>query len=705
MERADYEHWSAREVARLLALVESGRRYYQEIVAVAPTGLLVVSSDLSVVMANRCFREIFGLRGQDLSRRTVEEVLPIEGFRKRLTDVFSSRQGQQGLMVETAPAEEGARTLRVDLSLFESSEEDRESEVLVFVQDVTPYARPTAVVRHTPIPDIPAVLWEADTETSQFTFVSPAAESLFGYPPDRWLSEPGFWPERIHPEDRAWMLDVYRMAAAEGRDRRCEYRGVTADGGVVWLREMIHPIRDEDGRVRKLAGVTFDNSEHRHIQEQALEAAKMEALTRMASRVGHDFNNLLMIIGGYGEELVSGLPPDDPLRAEVEEILAATDRVSRLTNQLLSFSRRVPARSQTIDLPRLLSDLAQKLRAALPDNIKLETVLSTEGLQIEADPSLIEQAISDLAGFARNSMPEGGSLTIEAATATIAEHGVAGPSLSPGDYAVVVISDTGAGVDAEARNRLFEPFAGARQFGKEPGLGLANTYRIVRHAGGDIAVISEPGRGTTIRVYLPRVAQKSEKKQSEEVTAQATEDAGVESLPAPAVQEPVARVEAAPSLVEPATRVPAEQAKPEKVPPPVEAVPMPVPAAMHETVLVVEDEEGVRALMQKILRRQGYTVIEAANGAEALDLVKTYEKTIHVLVTDVVMPQMGGRALAEQLKGVRPNIKVLYVSGFTDDAVIQSGLLPPGTAFLQKPFTLSSLLGKVRDVLSGSTEN
>ena len=454
--------------------------------------------------------------------------------------------------------------------------------------------------------------------------------------------------------------------------------------------------------MRKLAGVTFDNSEHRQIQEQAVEAAKMEALTRMASRVGHDFNNLLMIIGGYAEELVSGLPPNDPLRAEVEEILAATDRVSRLTNQLLSFSRRVPARPQVLDLPRLLSDLAQKLRATLPDNIKLDTVLSTEELQIQADPSLIRQAISDLAGFARTSMAEGGSLTIEAAATAIADHGVAGPVLSPGDYAVVIIRDTGAGMDREARSRLFEPFAGSRQFAKEPGLGLANTYRIIKHAGGDIAVVSEPGRGTTVRVYLPRVAEKPIKQPAEGVMGEAQSPVSAEPLPAP---PPTPIVQASPDLFEPEVQAQVEQPKPEPAIPRVEAVAIPVPAApARETVLVVEDEEGVRALMQKILRRQGYTVIEAANGAEALELVKSREETIHLLVTDVVMPQMGGRVLAEQLKGIRPDIKVLYVSGFTDDAVIQSGLLPPGTAFLQKPFTLSSLLAKVREILTGPTD-
>lgn len=709
MERADYERWSAKDVARLLALVETGRRYYQEIVAVSPFALLVVSADLSIVMANRRFREMFDLRGQDLSKRTVEEVFPVEGIRKRVMDVLASGEGQRDLSVEIAGEGEAARPLRLDIEFHETWEDDKDAEVLIFAQEVTVREKRIEVVKEAPLPEVPAIFWEADPVRFTHTFVSPAAGTLLGRPAEQWLARGGMYPERIHPDDRDWVLEAYRAVAKDGADRKCEYRALTASGDVVWLREVVHAVRGEQGRIEKISGVAIDNTEHRRLFEQSIEASKMEALTRLASRVGHDFNNLLMIVAGYGEELLNGLSPKDPLRAEVEEILNATDRVSRLTNQLLSFSRRLGARPRSTDLTALLSGVIQRLRAAVPPSVKLETDLPTGPVQVEVDPNLVEQAVSDLAGSMESLMPEGGTLTVSARTVALQEYGGPGLHLSAGRYAEVTIGGDGA-FDDETRHRLFEPFGGVRELGKEPGLGLANTYRIIQEAGGDIWVATKPGQGTTLRVYLPLPEEQGE---PEALIA----GAAPEPVPSPAPPE---RQQAQEAFPQEAAAPPQEEAAvapslPEPVPAPlipdaieIVAEPQAKPAFLAggpeatETVMVVEDEEGVRALMQKILRRQGYRVIEACNGAEALDVAREHEGTIHLLVTDVVMPQMGGRALAEQLKSLRPDVRVLYVSGFTDDAVIQSGLLPPGTAFLQKPFTLNSLLTKVREVLSGA---
>jgi signal transduction histidine kinase len=372
---------------------------------------------------------------------------------------------------------------------------------------------------------------------------------------------------------------------------------------------------------------------------------KMEAIGRLAGGIAHDFNNLVQAIGGYTEILLRRLPEQDPLRRNAEEIKRAGDRAAALTRQLLAFSRQQVMQSRVLDLNAVVSNVEALLRRLIGEDIELETILESGLGAVRADAAQLEQVLMNLAVNARDAMPDGGTLTIETRNVelTRADQREAF-AIQTGPYVLLAVSDTGCGMDAETRARAFEPFFTTKPPGHGTGLGLSTVYGIVKQSGGYIWVDSEPGLGTRVRIYLPRV------------------DLPVESLE---------------------TRRP---------------VPVSVPRGT-ETLLLVEDEEGVRDLIREWMSAHGYTVLAAANGLEALDLAQAYAGRIHLLIADVVMPHMGGPALASRLLSLRPDMKVVYVSGYADEAIGDPELLRDGAAFLQKPFTLDSLLRQVREIL------
>jgi CheY-like chemotaxis protein len=371
----------------------------------------------------------------------------------------------------------------------------------------------------------------------------------------------------------------------------------------------------------------------------------MEAIGRLAGGIAHDFNNLVQAIGGYTEILLRRLPEQDPLRRNAEEIKRAGDRAAALTRQLLAFSRQQVMQSRVLDLNAVVSNVEALLRRLIGEDIELETILESGLGAVRADAAQLEQVLMNLAVNARDAMPDGGTLTIETRNVelTRADQREAF-AIQTGPYVLLAVSDTGCGMDAETRARAFEPFFTTKPPGHGTGLGLSTVYGIVKQSGGYIWVDSEPGLGTRVRIYLPRV------------------DLPVESLE---------------------TRRP---------------VPVSVPRGT-ETLLLVEDEEGVRDLIREWMSTHGYTVLAAANGLEALDLAQAYAGRIHLLIADVVMPHMGGPALASRLLSLRPDMKVVYVSGYADEAIGDPELLRDGAAFLQKPFTLDSLLRQVREIL------
>jgi two-component system, cell cycle sensor histidine kinase and response regulator CckA len=386
-------------------------------------------------------------------------------------------------------------------------------------------------------------------------------------------------------------------------------------------------------------------------EEQFRQSQKMEAIGRMAGGIAHDFNNLLTAITGYSELTLNGQTLDDRVRGNLEEIRKAVGRAAGLTQQLLAFSRRQVLRPVVLDLNTLLSNVHKMLRRLIGEDIELVTMLGSDLWRVKADPGQLEQVIMNLVVNARDAMPNGGKLILSTDNRELDEaYARAHPPTRPGSYVMLNIQDNGAGMDLETLKRIFEPFFTTKEQGRGTGLGLSTVYGIVKQSEGYIWVYSEPGRGTSFEIYLPRVEG-----------------------------------EVVPTL--------------EMVPPPME-----FPHGT-ETILLVEDEEAVRNLARTILQEYGYTVLEAYHGAEALRVAIRHEGPIHLLLTDVVMPLMSGRQLADKLTALRSEMKIIYMSGYTDYTIADHGILEPGTMFLQKPFTLGLLVSKVREVLDSNHPN
>ena len=417
-------------------------------------------------------------------------------------------------------------------------------------------------------------------------------------------------------------------------------------------------LRDKEKQIIGIRSTVEDISERRRTEEalrkseeQLRQWQRVEAIGRLAGGVAHDFNNLLMTIKGCSELLLGAFDHRDPRREEVEEILKAADRATSLTRQLLAFGRRQVLQPQVLDLNAVVMNMEKMLRRLIGEDIQLIISLDRDLWSVKVDPGMIEQVIMNLAVNSRDAMPSGGKLTIETGNVVhdeeYASHHV---SVKPGYYVMLAISDTGCGMDKETQSHLFEPFFTTKEKGKGTGLGLSTVYGIIKQSGGNIWTYSEPGLGTTFKIYLSRV-------------------------------EKAARV----------------------YKPKLRSKEMGAPGGT-ETILLVEDEEAVRSMVSKILQNKGYTVLEASHGNDAIEVCDKFEGSIHLMVTDVIMPQMSGRELAERLAPMRPEMRVLYMSGYPDNTIVQHGVLEPGTAFLQKPFTISALEIKVREILdSGRT--
>ncbi len=638
MERADLEQWRPKDVARLLALVEGQRRYFQEIVAVLPVGILVLSADLQVVLANAAVRKAFGVPEQSSIR--LDAVLP-SWVLERVGNVMKTGAAEANILVDSGPG----RQLQIGIVAIPGWDGDGGREALLTVQELGaavavppgPVPVPRAAVSPLTITelagDLAAVLWAVEPRSMRPIYVSPQAQRLLGFAAQFWTSNPSFWTDRVHPGDRERVMQFYQRAMKSANDSACEFRSVRADGQIVWLRETVRMVRDAAGQPLYLAGITVDVSERRRLERQLVQRERIEAMQKLAGRMAHDLNNMLMILEGNAEEVLSGLPAGSDVRGEMEAIVAAAQRMTGLTGYLLAFSRRPPVPAEAIDLEAVLSPVVQNL------GVQRKGPLSRS--RVNANAAQLEQVLTMVVAAAA---PSAGAVTLDASNIEIREElqRPDGP-LAPGDYCAITIATSGGKTEfAEGAFERFLPEKGA--FDDTAGK-LAQAYGMVRQWGGDIAVAGGLETGTVFRIFLQR--------------------AGETANPAGPVTEPG----------EPKTE------------------------RQLATVLVVEDEAGIRALVQKFLRRHGYEVLEASNGEQALEVVRGHPGSIDLLITDMVMPQMGGRELVDRLHAQGRDLKILYISGYTDDSTVYAAELPRGSAFLQKPFTLNALLEKVRGLL------
>jgi two-component system cell cycle sensor histidine kinase/response regulator CckA len=498
--------------------------------------------------------------------------------------------------------------------------------------------------------NIPAMVFTG-YEDETIDFFDDKIEKLTGYTREEFHSRQVKWIDLIDPEDLPEYKRQSLNAFHNNKSYIREYRIRPKLQQPIWIQERSQIICSSDGKIDYISGVFFDITEQKQAEEtraileaQLLQAQKLESIGRLAGGIAHDFNNLLSAIIGFGEITKLDLPPDNHCSSYVEEILKAADRGATLTKQLLAFSRKQILQPRVLNLNEVVVDLETMLQRLIGENIDLEVSLSPTLGNLKADPSQIEQVIVNLAVNARDAMPEGGKLTIETTNIDLDEvYTKQHKSVTPGPYVLLAVSDTGHGMQHDTLPHIFEPFYTNKEQGKGTGMGLATVYGIVKQSGGDIWVYSEPEKGSIFKIYLPRV-------------------------------------EAAPE-VEEKRELPARELR------------------GHETILLVEDEELVRTMLSEALRRYGYQVLEAAQGSEAMMFLTEYQSPVGLLLTDVVMPEMSGQVLAERMVEINPELKVLFTSGYSDNAIVRHGILRSGVHFIQKPFTIVALLQKIREVL------
>jgi two-component system cell cycle sensor histidine kinase/response regulator CckA len=477
----------------------------------------------------------------------------------------------------------------------------------------------------------------------QWYYVSPQVEGILGYSQEEWLLASSAWSQFIHPDDLPAVIAA-EEASKLGEQFQAEFRVRRKDGREVWLNDTGVVVQGS-GKHPVMEGIMVDITERKALETQLQQSRKMEAVGRLAGGIAHDFNNLLTIVTGYTELALSRPTLSPELRADIDRIESAAGRAAALVRQLLAFSRKQVLQPKVLDMNSIVLNMDKLLRRLMDENIEMITRVQDNVGKVKADPAQIEQVLMNLVVNARDAMPSGGRLVVETMNADLSsayanEH----VTVKPGHYVMLAISDTGVGMDEETVAHIFEPFFTTKESGRGTGLGLSTVYGIVKQSGGYVWVYSEPGKGSTFKVYLPRV------------------DAQIE----------------APSVVQFQSQA----------------------LRGSETILLVEDEEAVRELIQTVLTAQGYDVIPARDPEHAEKIVGSYAREIHMLLTDVVMPGMSGRELAARVTARRPGIRVLYMSGYTDNVITSGGMLEKGLAFLQKPFSPGLLVQRVREVLS-----
>jgi two-component system cell cycle sensor histidine kinase/response regulator CckA len=624
-----------------------GKRVVQAIFDGALDAMLLADDSGRYVEANPAACELLGLPREQLLGRSISD---FAAANYSVTDAWQSFV-EQGRMRGSFPLLRADGALReLDFSAVANVLPGLHLSIL---RDMTDSRRDEATLRRLAsiIESSDDAIISRDLDGKIRTW-NHGAEKLFLYSADEVV---GKAISMLYTPEQTPQLLSARERVNDGEPfNQLVMQGVRKDGTRIELSVKASRLVDSDGQIDGVSVIARDISEHQKTQhalhrteEQLRQSQKMEAVGSLAGGVAHDFNNLLSIILSYTNLIVEDLKPGDPMRGDLEEVYKAGTRAADLTRQLLAFSRQQMLQPSVLDLNQIITGLGKMLTRLLREDISL-SVLAGQGLgKVHADPGQIEQVIMNLVVNARDAMPSGGNLTIETANVLLdAEYAAAHHGVTRGQYVMMAVTDTGIGMDRATQDRVFDPFFTTKEKGKGTGLGLSTVYGIVQQSGGHVWIYSEPGAGSAFRVYLPRTDRLVDLRPSQQ----------------------------------------------------------PAPMTLHgtETVLLVEDEEQVRAIMRTILRKYGYNVLEAQNGGEAFLICEKYTARIHLLLTDVVMPRMSGRALAERLAQLRPEMQVLYVSGYTENSIVHHGVLDAGIAFLPKPITPDALLRKVREVLESN---
>ena len=477
------------------------------------------------------------------------------------------------------------------------------------------------------------------------TTPSSASAAITGYTPEEFASDPGLWIRMVPEEDREAVLRQTSQIISGKDTEPTEHRIIRKDGNIRWIRNTPVLYSDARGKLVSYDGLISDITEQRQLESQLFQAQKMESVGRLAGGIAHDFNNILTAIIGNVDLLLMSILSDDSHYENLNEIKKSAERAAELTRQLLAFSRRQIIEPRIIVLNNMLIETDRMLHRLISEDIECVTLLAEDLWNVKVDPGQIEQVLTNLVVNARDAMPDGGKITIETTNVTLDEEYMQNHNgVVPGDYVMMAVSDTGTGMDEETLSHIFEPFFTTKEPGKGTGLGLSTCYGIVKQNSGNIWVYSEPGHGTTVKIYLPRAFEQS---------TDLSDNVEQNELP-----------------------------------------------EGTETVLVVEDEPSVLTMIVRILSKRGYKVLDASNGEDALRVSDKYgAKKIHLVLTDVIMPRMGGKEFSVILLERNPKIKFIYMSGYTSNSIVRHGVLEEGITFIQKPFSPSALIKKVREVL------
>ncbi|HVC09801.1 MAG TPA: PAS domain S-box protein [Elusimicrobiota bacterium] len=641
----------------------AGERHYEKILSNIRTALnnsadvAVTDAEGSIIYVNDRFCRLSGYSREELLRqnhRIINSGAHSKEFFGELWDTITAGKVWRGEVCNRAK----------DGSLFWEStvvtpiigDDGKPVQYVVIRHDITARALMEQELRRSEENQMLAAeaaqlgIWSSDEKDGRVEW-SPLARKIMGVGPEAPASYEAYMA-LIHPDDReAVKREIERGFRENGRFSN-EHRVVWPDGSVHWVSTTGRAYTDEQGRPARTVGVVQDVTQAKTAQErlaqielQLRQSQKMEGIGRLAGGIAHDFNNLLTAIGGYSRFLLDGLPAGDPMRDDVTEIMKAGERAGALTRQLLAFSRRQVLLPRVLDLNAVLADLEKMLKRIIGENIDFSFLPGADLGRVKADPGQIEQVVVNLAVNAKDAMPEGGRLVIETANVVLdGDYAGTHPGCAPGPYVMLAVSDTGCGMSDEVKSRIFEPFFTTKGQGKGTGLGLATVYGIVKQSRGSIYVYSEPGRGSTFKIYLPRTGEAAENE----------------------IKRPGARA-----------------------------------AGGSETILLVEDDALVHKFAARVLRQSGYAVLEARGPAEAIDICARSETPIDLMLTDVIMPQMHGYALAERLARLRPEMKVVFMSGYTEQLALDPAL-PQDVPFLQKPLAANAVLRKIRETLDAA---